>query len=119
MEAELLTKIIAGGGGATTAIWFIYYILKTGRKEAKEAIDRIEKMHTQGMTKFDRAIDTLNNLATTLAVHAKELEYGDKRFVKIEEDILLLRKSDHEIRNKMHDIRNKMVTQETLREMVK
>lgn len=106
MEAELLTKILAGGGGATTAIWFIYSMIK-----------RIEKMHTEGMTKLDKAIDTVNNLATTLAVHAKELEYGDKRFVKIEDDILMLRKSDHDIRNKIHDIRNTMVTRSHLKDI--
>lgn len=106
MEAELLTKILMGGGGASTAIWFIYSMIK-----------RIEKMHNEGMTKLDRAIDTVNHLATTLAVHAKELEYGEKRFVKIEDDILMLRKSDHEIRNKIHDIKNTMVTQAHMKDM--
>ena len=65
MEAELLTKILAGGGGISTAIWFIYSMIK-----------RVENMHKEGMEKLDKAIDTVNNLAKTLAVHANELEHG-------------------------------------------
>ena len=104
MEFELLTKILAGGGGATAAIYFIYSM-----------IARIEKMHNEGMTKLDKAIDTVNNLTTTLAVHAKELEHGEKRFLKIEEELTLLRKTNHDFRNSLHEIKNKMVTQEHLK----
>ena len=106
MEAELLTKILAGGGVTSTAIWFIFSMIK-----------RIEKMHNEGMSKLDKAIDTVNTLATTLAVHAKELEFGDKRFVKMEDEVAMCRASIHSIRNTLHDVKNTMVTHRQLRDL--
>ncbi len=96
MEAELLTKILASGGGVTAAIWFIYSMIK-----------RVEKMHQEGMTKLDRAIDTVNNLALTLAVHAKELEHGDTRFSKIEETMELVRDRIHKLTDEVTVIKMK------------
>lgn len=82
------------------------------------ALLAVFRMHREAMLKMDKWIEVTGRLVTLTEVHAKELEFGEKRFNKIDEDILLLRKSDHDIRNKIHDIRNEMVTHKQIREIL-
>ena len=83
------------------------------------ALLAIFRMHKEAMNKMDKWIEVTGRLVTLTEVHAKELEYGDKRSLKFEDEISALRKSDHDIRNKMHDIRNRMVTLEQLKDLIK
>lgn len=117
MEAELLTKILAGGGGATTAIWFIYSMIKKRDEEAKEFKKDVKETLTVLIAKFDKLTDSINSVVLISSSHAKDIEYGEKRFVKIEDEQANHRKAIHDFREELHKIKNIMVTQDHLREI--
>lgn len=65
------------------------------------------RWHKEAMTKFDDLTTSINGLTTTTALHAKELELGDKRFERIEE-----RQDGQE--TEIKKIREKMLTREDI-----
>lgn len=108
MESQLIEKILLGNplymGIAIVALWYF-------RKQDAAKLDEVKTTFTQCITDVTISMKTLNDtfadLGTKTALHAKDLEHGDMRFQKLEDD-------NREIRNHLHEIKNDMVTKEHL-----
>lgn len=109
-----LVKLISDYGMETVIIAFFLLLLLGiviwfGRfinKLADKFIDSIGPKHSEAMSKVDKAMDTVNGLTKEIKElikisvrHQADLEHGEKRFQKIEEDVQLIRKNHHDLRN--------------------
>lgn len=108
MEAETIKQILLGNplymGIAVLALWYF-------RREDTKKLDEVKETFTDCIEKVTQSVEKLNKTfaetSIVTAVHAKDLENGDKRFEKLENDNI-------QIRQHLHDIKNDMVTKEHL-----
>jgi len=105
---EILKEILLGNplyvGIAVIYLWH-------SKKEEGKKLEEFKTSFTDSAGRITRSITDLNttisDLVTKTAVHSKELEHGDRRFEKLEED-------NRAIRQHLHQIGNEMVTRDAL-----
>ncbi len=86
MEAELLTKVLASGGGVTAILYFLNWRVNKFEQEVKNTADRVEVFHREGLEKVEKLIETQNNLITQISIHAQKFNHGEERMDRIEKD---------------------------------
>lgn len=118
MEAELLTKIIASGGGVGAVLYFLNWRVNKFEVEVKKTADRVEVFHREGMEKIERLVEVQHETNVQIALFNQKFYHGEERMGKMETEISALRKSDHDIRNSIHDVKNRMVTQSQIKDIL-
>lgn len=107
--SELLNGNTLYMGVAILALWHF-------RKQDNKKMDEISVTLTTCVKDITNSVnklnDTFSELGKETALHAKDLENGDKRFEKLEED-------NRQIRQHLHEIKNSMVTKEDIQFYIK
>lgn len=76
------------------------------------------KMHKEAMTEIKELSTKVGDLISSNGIHSTELKHGDKRFEKIEEELIYMRKRVHDISNNVHGLKNKVVTRDQLSDIL-
>lgn len=111
MEAHFL-NILSNYGDVGIVIMFLLWEAKQMKKLHGEVKNEMEGRHKETVDLLQEMTKTNNKIEKQLAVFGLKLDHGDDRFIKVEEDIKLLKDTQTEIRQRLHDIRDDMMSKE-------
>lgn len=100
MDVHLL-NLLSSYGDVGIMLMFLFWKSKQMDDKHTQAIKMLKEMRT-----------TSSNIEKQLAIFSLKLDHGDDRFIKVEEDIKMLKSTQIEIRQRIHDIKDDMVSKE-------
>lgn len=99
MEFELLTKLLAGGGGITAVIYLLNWRINKFEKSIEQTAVKVEKFHKEGMASIEKVVDRVGELVTQVAIHNQRFMHGEDRMDRIEERLKLVGERTHVLSN--------------------